>query len=109
MKRTDDPATIIANLVLNDPPGGPIGQILSEPTGFQLHLLDLYTRRPLLTPRQLEVLTLSANDCDTTMTAQILGLSRSTVRTHRGNILNVIGCHSITAAVAFALRRGLIE
>lgn len=67
------------------------------------------TRRPLLSERQLEVLKLRANDCDTRMIGKILGISPATVATHSSAILNAVGVHSVAAAVAFALRRGLIE
>ncbi len=62
-----------------------------------------------LTPRELDVLRLMASGEDNEAIAAQLALSAHTVRTHIQNILSKLGVHSRLAAVATAIRRGLIE
>jgi PAS domain S-box-containing protein len=62
-----------------------------------------------LTPRELEVLQLAAQGCAGREIAEHLVLSRSTVRTHFEHIYRKYGVSDRAAAVAKALREGLIE
>jgi PAS domain S-box-containing protein len=62
-----------------------------------------------LTPRQLEVLQLAAQGCDGKEIAGRLVVSPATVRTHFGRIYDKYGVSDRAAAVAKALRDGLIE
>ena len=62
-----------------------------------------------LTPRQLEVLQLAAQGCDGKEIAERLVVSPATVRTHFGRIYDKYGVCDRAAAVAKALREGLIE
>lgn len=62
-----------------------------------------------LTPRELDVLRLMALGEENEAIAAQLALSAHTIRTHVQNILGKLGVHSKLAAVATAIRRGLIE
>jgi len=81
--------------------GYEIGEFLSHRRG---------ELKPLaLTPRELEVLQLAAQGCDGREIAERLVLSPATVRTHFGRIYGKYGVSDRAAAVAKALRDGLIE
>ena len=62
----------------------------------------------VLTPRELEVLTLVAEGCTNQEIADQLVLSIKTVQAHRANVMEKLGLHDITHLVRFALRHGLI-
>jgi DNA-binding CsgD family transcriptional regulator len=62
-----------------------------------------------LTARETEVLTLAAQGLGGPAIAEALSLSGATVKTHLANAYAKIGVSSRVAAVAFALRTGLIE
>jgi DNA-binding NarL/FixJ family response regulator len=62
----------------------------------------------LLTPRELEVLTLVAEGHTSQEIAKRLVLSVKTVQAHRANIMEKLGLHDITQLVRFAIRHGLI-
>jgi DNA-binding CsgD family transcriptional regulator len=71
-------------------------------------------RRPRLAPapiteRELDVLSLAADGFASRQIAEELSISRSTVKTHFANIGAKLGGANRTAAVAYALRAGLIE
>lgn len=61
-----------------------------------------------LTRRELEVLRLLAEGCNTRAAAQRLGVSPATVRNHVQNLLGKLGVHSRLQAVAYANRHGLL-
>ena len=63
----------------------------------------------LLTPRELEVLSLAADGASVSMTAVSLGISPSTVKHHLEQIYRRLGVSDRAAAVATGLRAGLIE
>ena len=62
-----------------------------------------------LTPRELEVLQLAARGCGGREIAERLTVSPATVRTHFGRIYDKYGVSDRAAAVAKALRDGLID
>jgi ATP/maltotriose-dependent transcriptional regulator MalT len=62
-----------------------------------------------LTPREIEVLALAADGLSARDLAQVLVLSTSTVKTHLANIYEKLGVRNRTAAVAKALRLGIID
>lgn len=62
-----------------------------------------------LTPRQLEVLNHLARGRSTSQMAQLLGVSRETVRNHIGAILRAFRVHSRLGAVVEGRRRGLVD
>lgn len=69
---------------------------------------DLQRRVDRLTPRELEVLRAMASGASGAETAERLGMSPHTVRTHVQNILTKLGVHSKTDAVVAAIRMGKI-
>ena len=73
-------------------------------------LLDLYIGGELLTPRQMEVLSLCAAypDASTSDLAQMMSISNSTVRNLLSNLYLRLGVHSRTAAVEKAREMGLV-
>ncbi len=62
----------------------------------------------VLTPREVEVLTLVAEGRTNQEIADQLVLSIKTVQAHRANVMEKLGLHDITHLVRFALRHGLI-
>ena len=66
-------------------------------------------RRPAdeLTAREREVLKLIAEGNTNQDVAQLLCLSRKTVETHRGNIMDKLDLHKVTDLVKYAIREGL--
>jgi DNA-binding CsgD family transcriptional regulator len=62
-----------------------------------------------LTPRQHEVLRLLAEGHSTMQIAEVLSLSRETVRNHVRGILAALDVHSRLEAVAQARRRGVVD
>jgi DNA-binding CsgD family transcriptional regulator len=62
-----------------------------------------------LTPRELEILNLVAEGNSGPEIAELLVVSPATVRTHFEHIRGKLGVPSRAAAVATAMRRGLIE
>jgi two-component system nitrate/nitrite response regulator NarL len=67
------------------------------------------TERPLLSPREHEVLALTANGLSAPEVAKQLVLSPATVRTHLQHLYDKLGVSDRAAAVAEAMRRGIIE
>jgi DNA-binding NarL/FixJ family response regulator len=63
----------------------------------------------VLTPRELEVLTLVAQGYTNQEIADKFVLSIKTVQAHRANVMEKLGLHDVTQLVRFALRHGLIS
>lgn len=61
-----------------------------------------------LTPRQLEVLQLTAEGMTAEQTAAALGIGLETVKTHRKDILYRLGARNVTHAVSIGMEHGLI-
>lgn len=72
-------------------------------------VLDMPNGLPSLTPRELEVLQLAATGSTGPMIADKLYLSQATVNTHFQHIYNKLGVGDRAAAVAKAMRQGLIS
>jgi DNA-binding CsgD family transcriptional regulator len=64
---------------------------------------------PSLTPREMEVLSLASHGLTYAEIAEQLAVSPTTIRTHLENIYPKLGVSDKAAAVAAALRHGLIE
>jgi DNA-binding CsgD family transcriptional regulator len=62
-----------------------------------------------LTPREREILQLAANGRRTREIAALLTVSSGTVKTHFEHAYEKLGVHDRASAVAFCLRRGLID
>src|SRR5437588_1851046 len=69
---------------------------------------DLTQALRILTPRELEVLTLVAEGHTNQEIADRLVLSIKTVQAHRANVMEKLGLQDITHLVRFAIRQGLI-
>jgi two-component system nitrate/nitrite response regulator NarL len=65
--------------------------------------------RPLLTQREHEILVLTASGHTARQVAEALTLSSATVRTHLHHLYEKLGVSDRAAAVATAMRRGLLE
>lgn len=79
-------------------------------TGLVSELRERQPRDPrLLTPREAEVLRLIADGLSGAEIGARLFISPSTVKTHVKNLLEKLGVNDRAAAVAEAMRRGLIE
>jgi len=63
----------------------------------------------VLTPREQEVLRLIAEGNTNQDIADILGLSRKTVESHRGNIMRKLQLHDVTELVKYAIREGVVR
>jgi two-component system, NarL family, nitrate/nitrite response regulator NarL len=64
---------------------------------------------PPLTPRELDVLKLAAEGCNTGQVAERLCLSESTIKTHFEHVFHKLGVHDRASAVGEAVRQGLID
>lgn len=71
--------------------------------------LRSHDERPVLTPREREVLAMLAEGRSAPDIARELVLSTTTVKTHLGHLYEKLGVSDRAAAVAEAMRRGLIE
>ncbi len=65
--------------------------------------------RPALTPREREILRLTADGCSAPQIAEQLYLSPTTVRTHLQHLYEKLGVSDRAAAVAEAMRQRLLE
>jgi DNA-binding CsgD family transcriptional regulator len=64
---------------------------------------------PTLTPREVEVLRLLAGGASTDQIAELLNISRETVRNHVRSILRKLGVHSRLEAIAVARGEGMLD
>ena len=65
-------------------------------------------RKPLLSPRETQILQAIAHGATTKRAAQELGISPHTVKTHLERIFEKLGAHDRAQAVATGIREGLI-
>ena len=70
--------------------------------------LSLAQALTILTPRELEILTLVAAGHTNQEIADKLIISIKTVQAHRANVMEKLGLHNITHLVRFAIHHGLI-
>jgi DNA-binding CsgD family transcriptional regulator len=110
--------TVRGVLELYAPPGavGPVGPAAYRALRPAAHLLGQLVRRweaqatrARLTPRELELLALAATGNTTAKMAESLSLSPWTVKTHFENIRAKLHVPDRTAAVAYAIRTGMIS
>ena len=71
--------------------------------------VDIAQTLRVLTPRELEVLTLVAQGYTNQEIADKFVLSIKTVQAHRANVMEKLGLHDVTQLVRFALRHSLIS
>ncbi|WP_214370214.1 response regulator [Pseudonocardia sp. H11422] len=65
--------------------------------------------RPVLSPRELEVLRLAADGLSAVEIGERLHLSKTTIRTHLQHVYDKLGVADRVAAVSQALRRGILK
>ena len=65
--------------------------------------------RPLLTSREQEIVRLAAEGCSAPEMARRLHLSQGTIKSHLAHLYQKLGVSVRAAAVAEAMRRGLLE
>jgi DNA-binding CsgD family transcriptional regulator len=82
---------------------------LGQNLGRFLHRRRAQLQPSPLTPRELEVIRLAAEGNSRPQIAELLGISPLTVKTHFENIFEKLGVSDRTAAVAEAIRSGLID
>jgi two-component system, NarL family, nitrate/nitrite response regulator NarL len=75
----------------------------------QVRLRGTGTERPILTAREREVLTLMAEGLSGPQIAERLIVALPTVKTHQARLYEKLGVSERAAAVAEAMRRGLME
>ncbi|MEA2364020.1 MAG: two-component system, NarL family, nitrate/nitrite response regulator NarL [Thermoleophilaceae bacterium] len=79
------------------------GRMRSRETGAGLQ------EAPLVTPREVEVLNLASHGLTSAEIAEALAVTPATIKTHLENIYPKLGVSDKAAAVAAALRHGLIQ
>lgn len=62
-----------------------------------------------LTPRELEILQLTAKGLEQKQIAEILGISFATVVEHRKKLFKKLGVHNVAEAVYEAFQMGLLK
>ena len=65
--------------------------------------------RRVLTPRQIDVLTLIAEGTSTKQIASTLNISVKTVESHRADLMNRLDIHDVAGLVLYAIKAGLIN
>jgi DNA-binding NarL/FixJ family response regulator len=65
--------------------------------------------RPVLTPREREVIQLVAEGKTTKEVATALSLSVKTAETHRTNLMRKLDLHSVAALTLYAVRNGIVQ
>ncbi len=86
-----------------------VSRLLVEDYVRQLRDRDIEDSYELLSPREREVLQLIAEGKSNKDVAALLNLSLYTVETHRGNILQKLGLHSVPELILYAVRKGVIS
>jgi two-component system nitrate/nitrite response regulator NarL len=64
--------------------------------------------RPVLTPREIEIIRLAADGCSNAQIAHHMHLSTATVKTHLQHVFEKLEVSDRSAAVAKSIRRGLV-
>jgi len=75
----------------------------------EIHAREVDAERPVLTEREQEILALVAEGLSAPEIGERLYLSTATVKTHLAHLYDKLGVSDRAAAVATAMRRGLIE
>lgn len=85
-----------------------VSRMLVEDYVRQLQDRDIEDSYELLTAREREILQLVAEGKSNKDVAAMLNLSPYTVETHRGNIMEKLGLHSVPELILYAVRKGVI-
>jgi two-component system NarL family response regulator len=84
------------------------GKLLDVTRQLLRHQELLQSRKPALTGREIEVLSLVAQGQTSRQIGTLLFISENTVKNHIRNILDKLGLHSRSEAVLYAVREDLI-
>jgi two-component system NarL family response regulator len=84
------------------------GKLLDVTRQLLRHQELLQSRKPALTGREIEVLSLVAQGQTSRQIGTVLFISENTVKNHIRNILDKLGLHSRSEAVLYAVREDLI-
>jgi PAS domain S-box-containing protein len=82
--------------------------VITDVLQKRLKLIEI-ENGPLLTARELQVLTLVAEGRSTKETAAVLGISYKTADSHRTRMMEKLGVHETASLVRCAIRMGLIK
>jgi DNA-binding NarL/FixJ family response regulator len=88
---------------------GMAGKLFDVTRELLLHQELNSTRKPTLTGREIEVLSLVADGKTSRQIGDLLFISENTVKNHIRNILDKLGLHSRNEAVLYAIREDLIS
>jgi len=86
-----------------------VTSVLVDDYLHQIQARGLTDRYHLLTDREKEVLSLLAEGRANKEAAALLGVSLSTVETHRGNLMQKLNLHNTAEIVLYAVRKGIIR
>ena len=86
-----------------------VSRVLVQDYVRQLQDRDIEDSYELLTPREREILQLIAEGKSNKDVANLLNLSVYTVETHRGNIMEKLGLHTVPELILYAVRKGVIS
>jgi two-component system, NarL family, response regulator NreC len=86
-----------------------ISQMLLEDYMRQIRDRDVEDTYELLTPRERELLQMIAEGNSNKDIANRLSLSLYTVETHRGNMMEKLGLHTVPELILYAVRKGVIS
>jgi two-component system, NarL family, response regulator NreC len=86
-----------------------VSKVLVQDYVRQLQDKDIEDSYELLTPRERELLQLIAEGKSNKDVANMLNLSVYTVETHRGNIMEKLGLHTVPELILYAVRKGVIS
>jgi two-component system, NarL family, response regulator NreC len=86
-----------------------VSKVLVQDYIRQLQDKDIEDSYELLTPRERELLQLFAEGKSNKDVANMLNLSVYTVETHRGNLMEKLGLHTVPELILYAVRKGVIS
>ncbi len=86
-----------------------VSKVLVQDYIRQLQDRDIDDSYELLTPRERELLQLFAEGKSNKDVANMLNLSVYTVETHRGNMMEKLGLHTVPELILYAVRKGVIS
>jgi two-component system, NarL family, response regulator NreC len=86
-----------------------VSRMLVEDYVRQLQDRDIEDSYELLTTREREILQLIAEGKSNKDVAAVLNLSLYTIETHRGNLMEKLGLHTVPELILYAVRKGVIS
>ena len=86
-----------------------VSKVLVQDYIRQLQDKDIEDSYELLTTREREILQLVAEGKSNKDIANLLHLSVYTIETHRGNIMEKLGLHTVPELILYAVRKGVIS